>query len=102
MLLKIDTTREGDTLNLTLSGEFDMGAIRAFRAAVEDEANPWRRVVIDMSDLTFMDSSGLQELVRLDNRARERGLEVIVAKPSVPVTRLLELTGLEKHFNIRD
>jgi anti-anti-sigma factor len=101
MLLKIDTETEGDTLNVTLAGEFDIGAVEQFRTTVEESAEPWRRVVIDMSDLAFMDSSGLQELVRLDNRARERGLEVIIAKPSLPVTRLLELTGLGAHFNVR-
>jgi anti-anti-sigma factor len=100
MLLKIDTTTDGDTLNVTLSGEFDMGAVGTFRRAVEDEPEPWKRVVIDMSDLAFMDSSGLQELVRLDNRARERGLEVVIARPSMPVLRLLELTGLEQHFTL--
>jgi len=102
MLLKIDTAMEGDTLNVTLSGEFDMGAIAEFRRRIEQDAEAWRRVVIDMSDLAFMDSSGLQELVRLDNRARERGLEVIIARPSVPVLRLLELTGLEQHFALSD
>ena len=101
MLLTIDTQIDGDTLEVTLSGEFDMGSVAKFREAVEDEAVPWRRAVIDMSDVVFMDSSGLQELVRVDNKARERGLEVVIARPSVPVTRLLELTGLETHFNIR-
>ena len=102
MLLKIDTETEGDTLLVTLSGEFDMSAVATFRKTVEEHAEPWRRVVLDMSDLAFMDSSGLQELVRLENRARERGLEVVVARPSVPVMRLLELTGLEAHFTFRD
>jgi len=102
MLLKIQTEKEGDTLKVTLSGEFDMGAVAAFRRTVEDDPQPWQRVVIEMSDLAFMDSSGLQELVRLNDRAREQGREVVVAQPSLPVTRLLELTGLEPHFTIRD
>ena len=102
MLLKIDTETKGDTLEVTLSGEFDMGAVATFRQALEDAAGPWQRVVIDVSDLAFMDSSGLQELVRLENRARERGLEVVIARPSMPVKRLLELTGLEQHFTFSD
>jgi anti-sigma B factor antagonist len=100
MLLKIDTEAEGDTLKVTLSGEFDMGAVAAFRAAVEDAPDPWKRAEVDMNDVVFMDSSGLQELLRFNNRARERDLEVVIARPSVPVMRLLELTGLESHFAI--
>ena len=102
MLLKIDTEAEGSTLNVTLSGEFDIGAVRAFRTAVEDAPEPWKRAAIDMNDVVFMDSSGLQELLRLNNRARERGLEVALVRPSVPVMRLLELTGLESHFSIHE
>jgi anti-sigma B factor antagonist len=102
MLLKIDTAAEGDTLHATLAGEFDMGGVSAFRKAVEDEPEPWQRAEIDMHDVVFMDSSGLQELLRLNNRARERGLEVVIVRPSVPVMRLLELTGLESQFTTRD
>jgi len=102
MLLKIDTEAEGSTLNVTLSGEFDMGGVAAFRAAVEDPPEPWKRVAIAMHDVVFMDSSGLQELLRLHNRARVRDLEVVLVRPSVPVMTLLELTGLESHFSIRE
>jgi anti-sigma B factor antagonist len=102
MLLNIDTEAEGDTLKVTLSGEFDMGSVADFRGAVEETAEPWTRAMLDMHDVVFMDSSGLQELLRLNNRAREQGHEVVLVRPSVPVRRLLELTGLESHFTIAD
>jgi anti-sigma B factor antagonist len=102
MLLSIDTERDGDTLAVTLSGEFDMGSVEAFRSALEETPEPWKRAVIDMNDLVFMDSSGLQELLRLNNRAREQDREVVLVRPSLPVVRLLELTGLATHFTITD
>jgi anti-anti-sigma factor len=102
MLLNIDTEADGDTLKVRLVGEFDMGSVSAFRTAVNEEAEPWTRAEIDMNDVVFMDSSGLQELLRLSNRARERGHEVVLVSPSVPVVRLLELTGLATHFTIAD
>jgi anti-sigma B factor antagonist len=102
MLLNIDTHAEGNTLKVTLAGEFDMGSVADFRRAIEEEAEPWTRAVLDMHDVVFMDSSGLQELLRLNNRARERGHEVALVRVSVPVRRLLELTGLESHFTIAD
>jgi len=102
MLLHIDTHADGDTLKVTLSGDFDMGSVAGFRAAFEDEGDPWKRAEIDMHDVVFMDSSGLQELVRLNNRAREQDREVVIVRPSVPVSRLFELTGLATHFTIAD
>ena len=102
MLLDIHTEANGDTLEVTLSGEFDMGSVAAFRAALEETPEPWKRAVIEMQDVVFMDSSGLQELLRISNRAREQDREVVLARPSVPVVRLLELTGLQTHFTITD
>jgi anti-anti-sigma factor len=102
MLLRIDTEVEGDTLTVKLAGEFDMGSIGEFRKAIEGASEVWQRASIDLRDVVFMDSSGLQELVRLNNRARERNLELVLIAPSAPVMRLLELTGLRSHFTIRD
>jgi anti-sigma B factor antagonist len=102
MLLKIETEMDVDTLRVTLAGEFDGASVDAFRAAVQQTPLPWERVAIDLRDLVFMDSSGLHELVRLNERARQLGLEVTLVRPSQPVMRLLELTGLEAEFAVRD
>jgi anti-sigma B factor antagonist len=98
MLLKIHTESEGDTLRVRLAGEFDLTGISDFRREVEEALTPWKRAEIDLSDVVFMDSSGLQALVSLNNRAEERGLEVALVRPSVPVSRILQLTGLETQF----
>jgi anti-anti-sigma factor len=87
---------------VTLAGEFDLAAVPAFRRAVEQSETAWERAEIDMSDVVFMDSSGLQALVYLNNRAHEQGYEVTLVRLSHPVRRLLELTGLEAHFAVRD
>lgn len=55
-------------------------------------------VRLDLSGVAFMDSSGIRALVRLDNRLRSGGHQVIVIAPSTPVLRLFELTGLVDRF----
>jgi anti-sigma B factor antagonist len=100
--VRIHTQIESSTLHLAVVGEFDMGEIAYFRKAVSKFSEPWDRVVIELSDVEFMDSSGLQELLDLDDGLRERGGEMVLAHPSVPVLRLFELTGLDAHFNLRD
>ena len=101
MLLKINISFEGDTLHARLAGEFDIGAVDDFREAIEYSETPWRRAVVDLADIVFMDSSALGALVSLNNRARERGLELTLARPSHPVMHLLQLTGLEDQFVVR-
>ena len=102
MLLKIDTEADGDTLRVRLAGEFDLTAIDEFRHQVENSPIEWKQVEIYLRDVVFMDSSGLQALVSLNNRARSRGLAVTLVSPSEPVSRLLALTGLDSQFTVRD
>jgi anti-sigma B factor antagonist len=102
MLLKIHTEAHGDTLRVTLAGEFDLTAIDEFRHQIEHAPIEWQHVEIDLRDVVFMDSSGLQALVSLNNRARERGLDLTLVRPSQPVARLLALTGLDGQFTVRD
>src|SRR3712207_9596872 len=101
-MLNIETRADGDTLNVKLTGDFDMGAVPDFRQTLEETHGTWRLLAIDLSDVPFMDSSGLQELLRLRNRAQEEEREVVLVRPSAPVVRLLELTGLDTHFTIHN
>jgi anti-anti-sigma factor len=102
MLLRIDTEMEGDTLRVTLAGEFDASSVEPFREAVEPDDPAWDCVALDMRDVTFMDSSALGELVRLDRRARELRGQLTLVRPSSQVRALLELTGLAAEFAVRD
>ena len=52
--------------------------------------------------MAFMDSSGLQELLHFQERVREMGRELVLSHPSVAVLRLLELTGVDSHFTVRE
>ena len=100
--MKIKTEIEEDTLRVTLVGEFDLSQVAYFRKAVQGPEESWQRIVIDMSDVAFMDSSGLQELLHVRERVGEMGRELVISQPSVAVLRLLELTGVDSHFVVRE
>ena len=51
-------------------------------------------VVVDLSELTFMDSSGITALVKARNRMADEGNELILTRPHPIVRRALEVTGL--------
>jgi anti-sigma B factor antagonist len=55
-------------------------------------------VVIDMAEVSFMDSSGLRVLLDLHQRAGQAGRRLVLLTPSQTVTRLLEVSGLLDHF----
>jgi anti-anti-sigma factor len=57
-------------------------------------------IVIDMAEVSFMDSSGLRVLLDLHQRAGEAGRRLVLRTPSQSVTKLLEVSGLSDHFTV--
>jgi anti-sigma B factor antagonist len=57
-----------------------------------------RNLVIDLENVTFMDSTGIGALVGLRNEAAELGLEVSLHQTPPRVRRLLTITGLDVVF----
>src|SRR5690348_14725443 len=65
---------------LVLRGEFDLTAVEVFERAVAS-VTPRHALVLDLNELTFMDSSGLGALVLLRERARSGGWSLVLAAP---------------------
>jgi len=80
-------------LVLGLEGEFDLAAAPALREELDAAcAGGGRGVVLDMSEVTFVDSSALRELLRGDHALQARGARLVLAAVNPSVARLLELT----------
>jgi anti-sigma B factor antagonist len=66
-------------------------------SAIEEGAD---RVVIDMSDVDFMDSSGLGVLVSLLKRVREAGGSIRLVIPDERILKIFRITALDEVFDI--
>lgn len=84
---------------LRLSGEFDLSSVEAFRLAVETSANPEREIVLDLTDLTFLDSSGIRAILVMAQEIGTNG--VLLRNPQPNVRRVIELIGIEGRSGIR-
>jgi len=91
---EVRTFKDGGSWRLTLSGELDLASADQLEDAIRqaEEGDGWR-IVVDLSDLEFMDSTGLGLLLKAQARSRENG-QRLSFKPSrhEAVTRLLDLT----------
>ncbi len=88
---------ENGTPVIYLSGELDMTSAGQFSAAIDAAlASHPARLILDASDLTFIDSSGMVLL----GSAAQRVQEVQVRDPAPIVQRLIELTGLSQVLRI--
>lgn len=88
---------EGDVVVLALDGRLNMVAAPRLKAAVDASVQGGRaRLVVDMSAVTFMDSSGLGVLIAGLKRARQGKGDLRIAGVSEQVATVLRLTNLDK------
>ena len=89
-------------LELKLTGELDLGTVDTLRAAAGPAAasGAYRCLILDMTELGFIDSSGLHVLTEVDKAmASAAGAMKLVCRPGC-ITKVLELTGLDRVFTI--
>ncbi|MET9348521.1 STAS domain-containing protein [Streptomyces termitum] len=94
--LDIDVAiRDARTAVLSVRGELDMETAGPLEARLAEQFGQGRgRLVLDLSDLAFMDSSGLNVLIRATQRARGLDGDLYLAAPTPAVRRILEITGV--------
>jgi anti-sigma B factor antagonist len=101
--LVIQSGLYGDTLTLSLKGELDLTSAPAFERELQQaEADSPTRVLIDLSQLDFMDSTGLRSLLQARERANVAGHELVLRRGPHQVQRVLELTKTEEVFTFED
>ncbi len=97
-LLTVESREEGDSLIVALIGEFDLASARLVDEELERAQHSYRQVTLDLSDVTFMDSTGLHVVLGADQRLRDAGGALTVVSGSPQVHRLLSLTGALSHL----
>ena len=85
---------------LTVSGEVDLATVPALEAAIDEAlaAQP-SGLVIDLSNVEFLASAGLQTLVTTQERVGMSGQFVVVAEGAA-TSRPIQLTGLDEIFDL--
>ena len=96
----VKSRREGDAVMVAVAGELDLSTVDQLDAAIrEAEETKVNRIVVDLSDLSFVDSTGLGILLDAINRSRRNGnrLSFVLSKHEA-VVRLLDLTCTTEMF----
>jgi anti-sigma B factor antagonist len=97
----VTVSRDGDRATVELRGELDMAGTDRLRLALEQaEEPPNGLLILDLSMLDFIDSTGLEVLLRAARRAHDSGRRLIVARPSRYVRRLLEMTAIDQALDV--
>ena len=98
-----ETRIETDGRALEVGGELDIATAAQFRRSIGTLLGTGcRQVVVDLSHVTFVDSSGLGALVWAAHRMRSAGGAFSVANPSAEILPTLRMTGVTQILAIVD
>jgi anti-anti-sigma factor len=99
--LVIERSEGPDQVTLTAKGEIDLASV----GLLESEINASLEsgvdlLVIDLLGVTFLDSTGLRNLLSTHTKMEERGGRLALVVTGGPVMRLFDVTGIESSLNI--
>ena len=94
MLFDVEVDSLEEETVLALHGELDASTQQIFASALAGVVESATRIVLDLSDLTFMDCGNIGLINRSQIAAAQRGASVELRSPNPRLVRLMELTGL--------
>ena len=98
----VKITRDGGTMTAYVTGEIDHHNAKGARRRIdrELEATTPDELVLDLSGVSFMDSSGLGLILGRYTKARELGIEFSISHPTDATMKILSLAGGERLITI--
>ena len=102
-ILDVRTEDRDGLVHMALVGELDLSSVAKVQEELRRiEAGSPRTVVVDLSKLTFLDSTGLRCIVTADERAREDGRRIVIVRGPDAVQRVFAITRLEERLEMVD
>ena len=99
-VLAVETIEDGCIVRL--AGELDLyNAPKVREALIEAAADGPQRVIVDLSEVEFIDSTALGVLIEARTRLPNRN-GFVLAAPRLETRRALEISGLDRHFAVHD
>lgn len=83
-------------VSLSVIGEIDLATVDQLEEAVTEVVNNGNsHLVVDLTELSFMDSTGLKAMLVTDQRLNEGGRSFAIAVRPGPIARLVDLSGVQ-------
>jgi anti-sigma B factor antagonist len=102
-LLVVEVARDGDSAVVRIEGEVEFATAPRLRATLLDLAQEGASpVVLDLAEVTFVDSAGISLLIQAKKRLTSSGSDLVLRAPQASVRRVLEISGVTELFQIDD
>lgn len=95
LMFGVDQVVEGDRVSVRVTGDVDLATADKVGVALDDAlAKAGREIWVDLSAVTFLDSTGIRALVQGHRRADTQGVRLYVHGAQQWVAKVLEVTGV--------
>ena len=96
--MNIRMEHAGNTLVVKLEGELDQSCAGEIRGDIDRELRlrNVRNLILDLAEVSFMDSSGIGMIIGRYKQIKARGGRTLVIRAQPQVDKILELSGLKK------
>jgi anti-sigma B factor antagonist len=97
--LEIQSEHEAGTARLKLSGELDLASVGRVEQGVDEAlAQGPRTLILELSGLSFVDSSGLRLFIVLTQRAASEGWKLSMTRPQEQAMTVFRVSGLVENL----
>jgi len=101
--IRCEIVREGDAGRVGVRGALDLATVPILEAELAALRHAgFRRVILDLSELGFMDSTGLRCILERDAEARQDGFSFALIAGPPAVQRVFEVTGMATRLTFVD
>ncbi len=94
--MQVDAKMYKDTLYLAISGELDESCASYAKTNLDEQmdANYFKQIIIDLSHLDFMDSTGIGVLIGRYKKMQQRGIPIYISNPSKQADKIFRMSAL--------
>jgi len=93
--MNVETTQHGDVVLIAIEGTIDTLTADEISTHFEEQiAGGHTRLVVDLTDVDYLASTGLRLLLTIMNQVREKGGDLKLLEPNENVRRIMDLTGI--------
>jgi anti-anti-sigma factor len=100
--LTVLTERRGDRVSVAVAGELDLATVGRLEEAVAGElaAGAVAELVVDLAEVTFLDSTGLGALLRIRQATQHAGGRLTISRAAAGPARVIGIAGLSGTFGL--
>lgn len=100
MSLNKSLSSDGKLFTIQIKGKFDFNLVQAFRSAYSEIGNETPKVVVDLRETDYMDSSALGMLLNMKKSLGETVTSIQIANCRPQIKKILQISRFDKKFDI--